>query len=72
MSDQSEPSYAGEHAGAHRAPCEGLDFFDERIAGIDVDACIAIGEGGFGGGFSQFARPRRRGKAQAVAKTTLR
>ena len=38
----AEAADAGQHLGAHRAPGEGLDALDQRVARIDVDASIAI------------------------------
>ena len=38
------------HFGAERAPDQRLDAFDDVVAGIDVDAGVAVGEGvGHGG-----------------------
>src|SRR5258708_22355820 len=40
----AEAADAGEHLGPHRAPGERLDRLDQRIAGLDVDAGVAVGK----------------------------
>jgi hypothetical protein len=41
---RAEAADPGHHLGAHRAPGEGLDRLDQRIAGVDVDARVAVGK----------------------------
>jgi hypothetical protein len=40
----AEAADAGEHLAALRAAHQGLDAFDEFIAGVDVDTRIAVGD----------------------------
>jgi hypothetical protein len=44
LEQRAEAADAGQHLGAHGALGEGLDALDERVAGVDVDAGVAIGE----------------------------
>ena len=44
LDQRAEAADAGEHLGPHRALRERLDALDERVAGVDVDAGVAIGE----------------------------
>ena len=46
----AEAADAGEHLGALRAAHERLDALDELVAGVDVDARVAITDGAFGHG----------------------
>jgi peptidoglycan/xylan/chitin deacetylase (PgdA/CDA1 family) len=46
LEEGAEAADAGHHLGAQGASGERLDAFDEGIAGIDVDAGIAIGKWG--------------------------
>ena len=59
---RAEAADAGEHAGSHRALRVRLDPFDERIAGIDVDARVAIREG-IWQSVQSIRKSRRRGVA---------
>ena len=43
LDQRAEAADAGEHLGALRAAHDRLDAFDELVAGVDVDACVAIG-----------------------------
>ena len=45
----AEAADAAQHLGPHGALGEGLDAFDQRVARVDVDAGVAVGEG-FGNG----------------------
>ena len=45
LDQRAEAADAGEHFGPHRALGERLDALDQRVAGVDVDAGVAIGEG---------------------------
>ena len=45
LDQPAEAADAGEHFRAHRSLGEWLDPFDERIAGVDVDAGVAIRKG---------------------------
>ena len=45
LEQRAEAADAGEHLGAHRALRERLDALDQRVAGVDVDARVAIGKG---------------------------
>ena len=42
LDERAEAADAGEHLGAQRALRERLDALDERVAGVDVDAGVAI------------------------------
>ena len=44
LAQPAEAADAGEHLGAQRAARERLDRFDQRVAGVDVDAGVAVGE----------------------------
>jgi hypothetical protein len=46
LEQRAEAADAGQHLGAHGALRGGLDAFDQGIAGIDIDAGIAVGERG--------------------------
>jgi hypothetical protein len=42
--ERAEAADSGQDLGAQRAPGERLDRLDERVARIDVDPCVAVGE----------------------------
>src|SRR5207302_7475788 len=42
LAQRAETAYASEHLGPQRAPGERLDRLDQRIAGLDVDAGVAV------------------------------
>ena len=44
LEQAAEAADAGQHLGAHGALGERLDALDERVAGVDVDAGIAVGK----------------------------
>src|SRR5437868_3647097 len=44
LAKRAEAADAREHLRAHGLPREGLDGLDERVAGVDIDARIAVGE----------------------------
>ena len=44
LAQRAEAADAGEHLGPQRAARERLDRFDQRVARVDVDAGVAIGE----------------------------
>ncbi len=46
LDQRAEAADAGEHFGPHRPGGERLDALDERVAGVDVDAGVAIGKTG--------------------------
>ncbi len=48
LEQRAEAADAGQHFRPHGAPGGRLDAFDQRIAGIDIDAGVAIGERGRG------------------------
>ncbi len=48
LEERAEAADAAQHLGAHGAFRGGLDAFDQRIAGIDVDARIAVRHGSVG------------------------
>ncbi len=50
LDQRAEAADAGEHLRAHRAPGVGLDALDERVARVDVDAGVAVGERSAGRG----------------------
>ncbi len=57
LDQRAEAADAGEHLGAHRPLGERLDALDQRVAGVDVDARLAVrqrsrgwGDGGEEGG----------------------
>ena len=45
LEQRAEAADARQHFGAHRALGERLDALDELVAGVDVDAGVAIGQG---------------------------
>ena len=45
LDQRAEAADAAQHLGAHRALGERLDALDQRVAGVDVDAGVAVGEG---------------------------
>ena len=47
---RAEAAQAAEHAGALGARDRRLDAFDQGVAGIDVDAGVAVTQGSAGGG----------------------
>ena len=42
LHQRAEAADAGQHLGALRAPHERLDAIDQRVAGVDVDAGVAV------------------------------
>src|SRR5438309_2078379 len=44
LAQRAETADAGEHLGPQRAPGERLDRLDQRVAGLDVDAGVAVGK----------------------------
>ena len=42
LDQRAEAADAGQHFGPHGAPHQRLDALDERVAGVDVDAGVAI------------------------------
>ena len=52
LDERAEAADAGDHLRAQRALGERLDRFDQRVARIDIDAGLAVGQlpaGGVGG-----------------------
>ena len=45
LEQRAEAADAGQHLRAQRPLRERLDALDERVAGVDVDAGVAIGKG---------------------------
>ena len=73
LDQRAEAADAGEHLGAQRALGERLDALDQRVAGVDVDAGVAIGKrgvgtvgGGIGGGQSARRAPARLSERSAA------
>ena len=50
LDQRAEAADAGEHLGAQRALGERLDALDQRVAGVDVDAGVAVGKACEAGG----------------------
>ena len=48
LDQRAEAADAGQHLRAQRAPGERLDRLDQRVAGVDIDAGVAIRERGRG------------------------
>jgi hypothetical protein len=46
LDQRTKAADTGEHFAALRAAHQRFDAFNELIAGVDVDACIAIGDAG--------------------------
>ncbi len=66
LHESAEAADAGEDFGTHRALRVRLDALDQRIARVDVDACIAIGEARRHGGWHGEARGEKTGELSFV------
>ena len=55
LDQRAETADAAQHFGAHRALGERLDALDQRVARVDVDAGIAVGERDVLGGHGRSA-----------------
>ena len=78
LDQRAEAADPGEHFGAHRALRERLDPLDQRVARVDVDAGIAVGQGrrrgggGIGHRRARGGRPGARSRYGRVGQAALR
>ena len=63
LEQRAEAADAGQHFGPQRALRERLDALDERVAGVDVDAGVAVGKRGTRGGIGRGHRSADRRRA---------
>ena len=56
VEQRAESAQAAHHLGPETALDQRLDAFDECVAGIDVDACVAIGQGEWAGSLEGVSR----------------